>query len=178
TQPKWLELEYPIPGITTNYGCEIEAMKQALEYVCKNYKHYQSRVIILCDCKFVINSMMNKWNPEDYKSQIGVCQQILNTFNSKNVPEIYWIKGHSGIPGNERADIVAKKASKTAELEQYDLHQYVDKKALFLNDHGLNTSFTKEWNRHWVNEGNETPRHKSPKTFLPDLGEAQSFERT
>ena len=30
---EWLELEFPIKGITTNVGSELEAVRQALEYV-------------------------------------------------------------------------------------------------------------------------------------------------
>ncbi|ETO15585.1 ribonuclease HI [Reticulomyxa filosa] len=109
------KLEYPIQGITTNYGSEAKAIKQSLEYVYKNYKEHQYRVIILCDYKFVANSLMNKWNHEEYKFQIGDYQRILKAFNNKNVTEIYWIKGHSEIPGNEHADIVAKRARRTAD---------------------------------------------------------------
>ncbi|ETO33158.1 ribonuclease HI [Reticulomyxa filosa] len=177
SQPQWKELEFPINGITANYKCEIEAMKQALIYIHTNYTQAENRVIILCDCKFVINTLMNKWNPEDYKYEIEECQRILKTFNNKNVTEIYWIKGHSEIPGNHIADIVAKRARINAELKQPELHQDIGK-TTFINCHGLNTSFMTEWNRHWINEGNETAIHRIPKTFLPDLKEAQAFERT
>jgi hypothetical protein len=94
-----------------------------------------------------------------------------------DVPEIYWIKGHSGIPGNERADIVAKRARFTAELDQPDLYRRPDKSAPFLNVHGLNPFLMKEWNRHWTNEGNESNPHSHPKKYIRNLVEAQSFEK-
>ncbi|ETO10577.1 hypothetical protein RFI_26801 [Reticulomyxa filosa] len=58
--PQLLELEYPINGITTNIGSDIEAMRFALEYVINHYKSHCERVIILTDCKFVVNSIFNK----------------------------------------------------------------------------------------------------------------------
>ena len=42
---------------------------------------------------------------------------------------------------------------------------------------GLNPFFTKEWNRHWTNEGAEIIRHQHARLLLPNLIEAQSFEK-
>lgn len=61
-------------------------------------------------------------------------------------------------------------------MNQPDLYRRPDKSAQFLNFHGLNPYFTKEWNRHWTNEGAEIEQHKNPKRILRNLIEAQSFE--
>jgi ribonuclease HI len=175
--PNWLELEFPIQGITTNIGCEIEGMRQAIEYVSNNYRHYTDRVIILSDCKFAVNAVLNKWDSDIYNFPVMECQRLLNTFDEQNVPEIYWIKGHSGIAGNEKVDAVAKRARQKAQDMQPNLFQRPHKSASFLNRHGLSPWFTNDWNRHWVNEGNENPVHKTPKKYLPNLIEAQSFEK-
>ncbi|ETN99134.1 hypothetical protein RFI_38347, partial [Reticulomyxa filosa] len=135
--PQWLELEYPINGITTNIRSEIEAMRLVLEYVSNHYRSHCGRVIILTDCKFVINSIFNKF----YKLPIMDCQKILKSFNEDNAPEIYWIKGNSGIPGNGKVDLVANNARKKAHQLQPDLIQQ-HKSAAFLNNHGLNPYFT------------------------------------
>ena len=94
-----------------------------------------------------------------------------------DVPEIYWIKVHSGTPGNEMADQVAKGTRFKAEINQSDIYKRPDTSASFLNFHGLNPYFTKEWNRHWINEGNESNPHKHSKRYIPDLIESQSFEK-
>ncbi|ETO32030.1 ribonuclease H [Reticulomyxa filosa] len=101
---QWLKLEYPINGITTNIGSEIEAMGLALKYLSNHYRLHCGRVIIFTDCKFVINSISNKWDSDIYKLPIMNCQKILRSFNEDNAPEIYWIKGHSGIPSNDKVD--------------------------------------------------------------------------
>ena len=173
---QWLEFEFPIKGITTAIGSEIEAVRQALEYVKQNYKNIESRVVILSDCKFVVNAILNKCNSETYNFPVSACQKLLNELGENDVPEIYWIKGHSGIPGNERADIVAKSARFDAEMNQPDLYRRPDASAPFLNFHGLNPYFINLWNRHWIHEGNELEPHKHPKRFIRNLIEAQSFE--
>jgi ribonuclease HI len=173
----WLELEFPIKGITTTIGSEIEAVRQGLEHVNQNYIGVESRVVMLSDCKFVVNAILNKCNSETYNFPVAECQRLMKNLGENDVPEIYWIKGHSGIPGNERADAVAKRARFKAETEQPELYRRPDKSALFLNFHCLNPSFTKEWNRHWTNEGNEMEPHKYPKRFLCNLIDAQSFEK-
>ncbi|ETO08846.1 hypothetical protein RFI_28541 [Reticulomyxa filosa] len=175
--PNWLELEFPIKGITTAIGSEIEAVRQGLEYITNNYKDTGKRLVILSDCKFAVNTILNKFNSESYNFPVSECQQIMKNLGSSNVPEIYWIKGHSGIPGNERADAVAKRARFKAELNQPDLFRRPDRTAPFLNFHDLNPSFTAEWNRHWTNEGNEMKPHKHAKRFLRNLIESQSFEK-
>ncbi|ETO00626.1 RnhA2 [Reticulomyxa filosa] len=117
----WLELEYPITCIKTNIGSETEAMRLALEYVGNHYRFHFGRLIILTDCKFVINAIFNKWDFDIYKLPIMDCQKISKLFNEDNVPEIYWIKGHSGITGNDKVDLVANNARKKAQQLQPDL---------------------------------------------------------
>lgn len=154
-------------------------MRQALLHVGNNYRFHSGRTIILTDCKFVINALFNKWDSEIYNISIMECQRILKTFDEDNVPEIYWIKGHSGIPGNDKVDLVANNARKKAQEFQPNLIQKTHRSARFLNKHGLNPFFAKQWNhnRHWICEGNENPRHNFPRTFLGNLSEAQLFEK-
>src|SRR5205085_2874228 len=61
----WLELEFPIQGITANIGCEIEGMRQALKYVDQHCRNNTGRTI-LSDCKFVLNAVKNICKSEDY----------------------------------------------------------------------------------------------------------------
>ncbi|ETO34681.1 hypothetical protein RFI_02412, partial [Reticulomyxa filosa] len=65
---------------------------------------------------------------------------------------------HSGIPGNDKADLVANNARKKALQLQPDLNQQ-HRLAAFLNNHGLNPYFTEQWNRRWIFEGVDNPRH-------------------
>ena len=91
-----LELEFPINGITTTIGSEIEAVRQALIYTQTHYTSSESRVVILSDCKFVVNSILNRCNSEKYNFPVMECQRIMKQLGEDDVPEIYWIRGHSG----------------------------------------------------------------------------------
>ena len=73
----WIYHCIPILGITTNIGAEIFAMYYALKLIHNHYQqHYKyNRIIILSDCKFVINCINNKWNPSEYTAAIYKCQK-------------------------------------------------------------------------------------------------------
>ncbi|ETO09030.1 hypothetical protein RFI_28357 [Reticulomyxa filosa] len=75
-------------------------MRLSLEYA------HCGRVIILTDRKSVINPIFNKCDSDIYKLSIIDCQKILISFNEDNAPEIYWVKCHSGIPGNDKVNLV------------------------------------------------------------------------
>jgi hypothetical protein len=145
--------------------------------VLEHYIPSETRAVIPSDSKFSVNEIHNKWSSETYNFPIGECQKLLKILGESQVPEINWIKGHAGIPGNERADAVAKRVRFKEELEQPELYRRPSKTAPFLNAHGLMASFTAEWNRHWTNEGNESQPHQHPKRFLRYLIESQSFEK-
>ena len=98
---QWIEMEFPIKGITTTIGSEIDAIRNAIEYVITNYRARDERVVILSDCKFAVNAIHNKINSENYNLPIAELQRLLNDLGDVDVPEIYWIKGHSGIPGKK-----------------------------------------------------------------------------
>ncbi|ETO02261.1 hypothetical protein RFI_35175, partial [Reticulomyxa filosa] len=71
------------------------------------------RVVIFSDCKFAVSAIRNKCNSETYNFLIA--ERLMKELGDNGVPEIYWIKGHSG---NERSGVVAKRARFQAEFEQ------------------------------------------------------------
>ena len=70
-------MEFPIRGITTTIGSEIDAIRHAIEYVGANYKGTEARVVIMSDCKFAVNALHNKINSEQYNLPIIECQRLL-----------------------------------------------------------------------------------------------------
>ncbi|ETO00710.1 ribonuclease H [Reticulomyxa filosa] len=102
---------------------------------------------ILSDCKFAVNAIHNKCNSEIYNYPIA------ERLGENEVPEIYWIKGHSGIPENERVDIVAKRVRFKAEVDQPELFRRPDRTA---PECPWIESIL--WNRHWIFEATQASK--------------------
>ena len=100
--------------MTTNNRMELLAVINSLEYLPQN-----SSVDIYTDSIYVKNGITvwldnwikNNWRTANKKpvKNIDLWQQLKQIISNHNV-NFYWIKGHSGNPGNEKADALARKA--------------------------------------------------------------------
>ncbi|ETN97148.1 hypothetical protein RFI_40383, partial [Reticulomyxa filosa] len=53
-------------------------VRHAIEYAQEHHKNKDERVVILSDCKFVVNLVLNKCNSETYNFQIAERQRLLS----------------------------------------------------------------------------------------------------
>ena len=83
----------------TNYKAEVEAIMQALTII-KESTEDCSQVIILTDALSVLEALLNCKLP----SLSRILGQLCNTRRMA----LQWIPAHCGIPGNEKADKLAK----------------------------------------------------------------------
>jgi len=167
----------PVYGLGSNIDCEISAMEQALT-ICRTNEIFQQpnkRLIIFTDCKFVCETIYNRWNPGSFKHQIKECQDHLCAMT--NVPELYWVKAHVGILGNEMADRLANEARELAHQAQPDLLPNTTTTTLVKNSHGLNRYFASHWNQEWTRPA-QSHCSKHAKLCLPGLTTAFFFERS
>ena len=116
---------------TTNNKMEITAVIQGLKAIpCS------SKIDIFSDSSYVINSMTKNWKRnvnKDLWSQ-------LDFEANRHQLTWYWVKGHSGDPGNELADKLAYAAADAASKGDTVMDQHQPSEGLTHIDEGGNAS--------------------------------------
>ncbi len=117
---------------TTNNRMEIKAVIESLKKISKT----ENEIFIYCDSSYLISAMTswifnwqrNGWQKKDSSGFSPVLnkdlfQELLELSKNK---KIKWIKvsGHSGIPANERCDLIA---TSFASLNKIDLYSGLEK---------------------------------------------------
>ena len=99
--------------ITTNNQMELTATIKALEYIST-----KDKIQIYTDSKYVkqgITEWITKWKINGWKTSTKKevknkdLWQKLDQLMSYHHVRWHWVKGHSGDPGNETADLLANK---------------------------------------------------------------------
>ena len=109
---------------TTNNRMELMAVAAALEALKKPCK-----ARIYSDSKYVVNAIKEKWvfnwkrygwfksaKSKERPKNIDLWKRTLAAMEGHEI-EIFWVKGHAGIPENERCDQLAMEASRGKNLE-------------------------------------------------------------
>lgn len=152
-------LEFSILKITTNVEAEVLAIKHALIYLQEHEEQMENenktRIIILSDNKFAVNAITGEWSGGVYQQQIHECHNIIDSLKVK--PEIYWIKGHNNIPGNELADKHAKQAmnqSRDLLLRQEQHAKIMSRMSNPCKRVKMTDTFEQRWIKHWNHPAN------------------------
>ena len=102
---------------TTNNRMELKAVIEALNHASSMNDDVQ----IYTDSSYVqkgIQEWIHNWKKNDWRSSNKKpvknqdLWQELDTLNSSLKVEWFWVKGHAGHPGNERADFLANEGVK------------------------------------------------------------------
>lgn len=101
---------------TTNNRMELTAVIEALKKIADISKSPKESISLRTDSKYVINvatKWVSSWENRGWKTIQGkdvknkdLCQHLLSLSRDLDI-EWVWVKGHSGEPGNERADYLA-----------------------------------------------------------------------
>ena len=100
--------------LTTNNIMELKAVIEALKLI-KN----QSKIIVTTDSTYVkngINEWIHNWKLRGWKTankkpvKNKELWQELDVLSSEHQIDWKWVRGHTGHPGNEKADLLANQA--------------------------------------------------------------------
>ena len=125
---------------------ELFALLQALKISISSNDN--TPTVIFTDSKSALQLIQNHF-PKTYKNLVHEIQNLLIEINSRKTLYIHWIRGHSGINGNEIADAAANKGHENNRSELLPTYRE-EYKSL------LKEKFTKYWNDSWNSEVNIT----------------------
>ncbi|XP_066268160.1 uncharacterized protein [Branchiostoma lanceolatum] len=106
---------------SNNYEGELEGLHLAINTITRRQTTITtSKVLILCDCKAAVESVMGVQQVDAYNSLVHTIRNKLRALKLQGLTiQIIWCPGHMGIPGNEIADKEAKLAADEATNIQY-----------------------------------------------------------
>lgn len=108
--------QFKLPEEASIYTAELTAIKEAL---CYCQKEKRNHVVIISDCKSAIDQLRH---PRISGRMNVHVRDILaihgNLLADNKTVHLAWIRGHSGIEGNEIADTLAKQASDSGTVIQ------------------------------------------------------------
>ncbi|CAK1577941.1 unnamed protein product [Parnassius mnemosyne] len=141
------------------YQAELTAILKALDMMCKFGE--LKKGIILSDSRSALECLTDSSSLHPLAAEIR--ERIRSLVNKNGEVKFYWIKAHIGIPGNERADELAKKAA----LSNKQAPVY-DKCPLSFAKRLTRDSTCVKWQQRY----SEAATGAVTKNFFPDVREA------
>lgn len=123
---------------------ELFAIRQALQYIDKETS---DNAIIFTDSKSSLQLIER--TPLTYSKIVNEIQTLLLYLNKTRIVLLHWVRGHSGVIGNEVADKGANKGHQNDRSCLYDLTEteLISK---------LKCAFLQYWDNYWINATDTT----------------------
>jgi ribonuclease HI len=101
---------------TTNNRMEMQAAISALEFIAGQP---QTNILLFTDSEYVLKGItewIKGWKRRGWKNSQGkpvLNQDLWEMLDQLNSPKVQWrhVRGHAGIEGNERCDVIARSFS-------------------------------------------------------------------
>ena len=114
------ELSGPCGTNCTNYEAEITAIEKSIKHVSNIFEEkpvVKSNIVIFTDALSVLQALENDTGKD--KLILNLSQTIGNVISTHVVDiTLQWIPGHTQIPGNDRADALAKLGAKNPQIQR------------------------------------------------------------
>ena len=170
-----LRISRPLPNWVSSVSAELQAIDHAVTIIGERYKQVNVRIIVLSDCKFAVYATKGLWKAHKHIEKIQMLRAKIKALHV--IPEIYWIRGHAGVFGNETAHILANAGR--IQAQQMSDHDSTRKLQSKWNEHyGLNQYFMSKWNTQWTITSEAFMKIAShTKSILWTLADAQQLRR-
>jgi len=148
---------------TSSFSSELYAILYALYclFTFQSTKH-----LILSDSLSALQAISTgNWKKHSFTNKINLLSSNLHIAGYEVV--LMWVPGHSGIPGNEIADTLAKLASSS--IPQTDMHAHRKIVHSSLNPSGINPLIADHCLKVWNNEYVNNPHGSTYKTYFPQI---------
>lgn len=118
-------------GHSTNNKAEYKALYEGLKLL-KDNCDIEEEIGVHLDSQLVMNQVLGEWKVKD-ETLKGINEKCKNIYELYKNIEIKWVKGHSGVAGNEYADSVCTYFIEKNELPKKKVTQPIIQTRIHLN---------------------------------------------
>ena len=157
---------------STNYDAEVLAIQNAIDHLHQKFENSTpaTDVVIFTDAKSALQAMEGGELDEALQQVANRVEKFRSTYLIRL--KLQWIPGHTGIFGNERADILAKKGSK--------LTQPTKPTTLNAAKQQIKQTYKREWMNNWASgdTGRKVYAHMKKTTSKDQLKELKRKDQS
>ena len=155
--------KFKLPDIIDILGCELYAIKVALQFILTNCQELNYRsYVIYTDSQSSIKNISNR-NPKGETRLIFQIQDLLFVLRDFVQVKIQFVPGHKNIYGNELADLTANAGHANNITERYAYSKNTIKKQ-------INSKIQDKWQQQWINKVNLTKKGNHITTVRDKVG--------